>query len=224
MNMSILNHHAQRMETPEVSDGKDTEIRRLVSLLTETHTKSITLAKLVNVPITTVEQLPALIQSITKHLESNIIAHIPNEKIQASDHSDEIDQQAEKAPRSFQDDEDVEDSQNTIEDSEEFLESDNQGTIEDGDDGHGEYLDADSARGDAEGNSKALEADVKGEKVSEEDYSNSSFASQNRSHHVYCGIHAQRRLRNGRAKIKTPGRFPIYQQKQILLSPEPEGL
>ena len=192
-------------------------------MLAETHAKSITLAKLVHIPITTVERLPALIQSITEYLESSIVTYTSDDEVEEASHDgDEVVQQAEKATRSFQHDENVEDSQNNMEDSEEFLDSDSKGTTKDKVDGHGEYLDTDSACEDAEENIEALHADAK-EELDSEGYQTSSSANQIKSHQNHGEFQIQGRPRNKRAKVRTPWRFPIYQQKQVLLSPEPEG-
>ena len=68
------------------SDSINPEINRRNDLLREVHNHTIPLADLVHIPVAGVEEHPALISSITKYLESNIVCYTSSQDIQEAEH------------------------------------------------------------------------------------------------------------------------------------------
>lgn len=223
------------------------EVNRLNHLLAETHARTVTLAKFICVPTTTIEQLPALVESITNYLKFNIVHYTPGGEFQESLDDKEFGQTAEQSlqppgnggnehePKNQKiiggfEKEVESDSQATIECIQEYSESDSQSTKEDGDgeDGDGEdgdYQESDSANEDTDVEIKILSSTPKRKDDHEEDDSTSASINPDGPYKCRGGPYSQRKIaqRAGKPSKATSRRYPVYQQKQILLSPEPEG-
>ena len=218
-------------------------------MLKHIHDQTIPLARLVNLPATSIEQLPTLISSITKYLQSNIVRYASTDEAQevgqvfvepiyqdgpaiASVQGIEgpaqtvndlvlVDEPANSLPRDVQ--EAVQDVQETVHQTAPAAPSPEASGVEsrdDSDKADGEYIESGTASDNTDDDSGGSAISSKeGDHSGKLDLCGSLIGARGSPPmNAPSNVHPPRRTRKD-APVVTPSRRPVYQGKQILLSP-----
>ena len=176
-------------------------------------------------PVTHGEQLPALIESVTKYLEANIVPCDPSDQAQEPSNKStgfeilrKIDTQRNKGGHERLTPTDPETNENDVQ----LIESDGQSSAEGSDD---EYQKDSSNIEDSEDEDRNLPFTPKASRLSGEDKSaSSSVGASSLTSQVKGrgGTYSSRRAAKRRTQppVETPWRRPVYKHKQVLLSPQ----